>query len=798
MRAVRLTLALLAVLAVLVFWALQRASQQPRGAASAGDAPATGAAKLAPARAVATEAEPTTSEPAPAARVGARDEVVAEAPAAPVDERWVVRGSLSGPKGERIAGGEVWTWSEETVCDARGEFELVLARPPRRPTLFARAPGLAELEQSFSFPDDAREVRVELVLGPAFRVSGRVLDEDGRGLAGAAVASFYSRRKTATSGADGAFLLDHLDPGRDQHLVYARKEGYVQADARVQTQGLVVEGVELVLRRGTSVEGLVLGSDGAPLAEATLYIGFSPHAFDRLDATSGADGSFRFPSVGAGPQTLVVQHPGHSAQNLTLEVPAQPPALAPLVVRLEPAHWIAGRVEDARGTPLAGVSIAAKQDGEYLELDTVASDAEGRFRLEGLPAEGAGLEFYGTRLLRHELTLERLDHDGLVVVLQRAAAVGGRVLDAATGAPLERFTVHFFAPELAPGEVAIGGYSAQWTRTGYPFTHPDGLWTSADDELAPGAVTGVEVRAEGYAPARNAHVVAELELEPARTVFALERGGSVRGEVLDADGAPVPGARLYRGPPGITPRVGDEDQHRSEFAATDGEGRFVFRDVPAGPTQLIVLHDTLPRAVDGPFEVRAGVEVVRLVQLGRGAVLEGLCLDAAGRARTGVPVRLVAAEPERRGKAPIRERRTDADGAFRFEGLDAGLYRVTQLFADPETPFIELERTVAVAADARTSVRLQPAGRAAVEGQLSLATGKLPARLLVLATREEPDGTTCVRGAVARDGQFLLENLEAGTWEVRATLFRDDGPRTASTTLELGADDRPTVTLELR
>ena len=34
-----------------------------------------------------------------------------------------------------------------------------------------------------------------------------------------------------------------------------------------------------------------------------LYIGFSPHAFDRVDAESGPDGRFTFPAVARGKQT---------------------------------------------------------------------------------------------------------------------------------------------------------------------------------------------------------------------------------------------------------------------------------------------------------------------------------------------------------------------------------------------------------------------------------------------------------------------------------------------------------------
>ncbi len=717
-------------------------------------------------------------------------------------DSWTVRGVVTNRDGAPLASARVWTWtkSELATCDHQGAFELRLASLRKQNVLFASAAGCAELQQPFSFPSDARELRVDMRLGPAFQVRGRVTDESGVALAGAVVATFDSARNSATCAADGTFLLDHLDPGRDLHQVHASKDGYVRGGARVRTQGLLVEGLELVLARGTSVRGIVLGPDGLPLAGVALFLHPSPASIDYHEATTAQDGKFLISNVGAGHRMLLAQHAGFSAQKVELRVPSQPPELPELVLRLAPAHWIAGVVEDATTRPVPEVSIAAQHEGRYLELGEPRTDAQGRFRVEGLPSEGASLSFYADGFCHLEVPLERVDHGGLRIVLERAALVGGRVIDAATREPIERFSVHFFDPELGPGESPISGYSGKWLREGRMFKNPVGLWTSAGDALQAGTVTGVEVRAEGYAPARNARVVARVGFEPAEVTFELARSGRVRGQVLDASGAPVTGAKIYRGPAGVEQRPRHEDQFRSEFTATDSEGRFLFADVPHGLTQLTIFHDQHPTTTDGPFEVVVGAESVRLIRFAHGSVLEGRSLDAGGAPVGDVPVRLVALDGEGRQFGSIREQRADASGNFRFTGLGAGRYELTRLHGRVDAPWIDLQVWVQVAESTAASVLLQPRGRGVLEGRLTVSTGSLPWLMFVQATLISVGDSTRLRtshGTIAEDGSFRFESLEPGRWQVRAELYRLDKALEGTSTVELQDGAQATVELEL-
>ncbi|MEQ1893477.1 MAG: hypothetical protein ABL998_13095, partial [Planctomycetota bacterium] len=79
----------------------------------------------------------------------------------------------------------------------------------------------------------------------------------------------------------------------------------------------------------------------------------------------------------------------------------------------------------------------------------------------------------------------------------------------------------------------------------------------------------------------------------------------------------------------------------------------------------------------------------------------------------------------------------------------------------------------------------------------ALASGQLPARLFVQATALDASAPL-LRGAIAEDGFFRFEALEAGRWEVRASIYRDDTRVTDSTTVELGKEGLATVALEPR
>jgi hypothetical protein len=98
------------------------------------------------------------------------------------------------------------------------------------------------------------------------------------------------------------------------------------------------------------------------------------------------------------------------------------------------------------------------------------SDARGKWRLDGLPAEGVGVLFYGTGYRRTEVAVE-VDREDIAVTVPRAARFAGRVVDGATGASIRSFTLRVVHTAT--------GIEATWVREGYRFADPEGRWARA-------------------------------------------------------------------------------------------------------------------------------------------------------------------------------------------------------------------------------------------------------------------------------------------------------------------------------
>ncbi len=340
------------------------------------------------------------------------------------------------------------------------------------------------------------------------------------------------------------------------------------------------------------------------------------------------------------------------------------------------------------------------------------TDAEGRFRLEGLPRSGArfnfrgdGRGFLGYQMLRlggeeNEVTLKQ-QSDGMI---------RGRVVDR-DGRPVRNFRIRVNAPrERQPGD-KFGGYFAGYCGIGITFTSDDGVFVITDLGKA-GGICRISAVAEGYGQGSVDRVASTTlaQLPPAE-VLTIPLGPphhlqvqAIRG---GDEGRGVAGARvtLVNGDPDLDRQFqwGYHDASWEDMTRgrTDGQGWADFPGLACGEATVLVQAPGFGRRRlswrDGRGEI--------VVPLQPEAVLAGVVLDADGTPLKDADVGLVSASGESLSASIDGGRQ----GRFRLAELHEGEYTLTiRRFGPPlheeritRRPGQVLDRTIRLSRDAQ-------------------------------------------------------------------------------------------------
>jgi len=155
---------------------------------------------------------------------------------------------------------------------------------------------------------------------------------------------------------------------------------------------------DIVLETGTTRTGTIVGPDDKPLT-GVLIAGDAPVLGPSDQPRKLETAAFTVTALSSQrPRSLLFYHP---EKRLSKLVRVKADEGAPLTVRLEPAGTMTGRVLDAEGRPLAGLSVLLDFNRsvlvnkhipfEYLTSTTplptqtaAKTDDAGRFRLEGV------------------------------------------------------------------------------------------------------------------------------------------------------------------------------------------------------------------------------------------------------------------------------------------------------------------------------------------------------------------------------------------------------------------------------
>jgi Carboxypeptidase regulatory-like domain len=387
---------------------------------------------------------------------------------------------------------------------------IVLAEDPRY--VGTEAAGRRQAgETRFEMPD--------LRLGKAGAVAGRVVDHEGRPLAGARACAWAIQdgvfcvrgldehlQQPILSDADGCFRLGGLAAGRcTVHVTAGNGAMGSVADVAVTVGGETEVLVRVEPPR--TIEGRVVDAKDTPISASIWSTRRIPSIEDmigrstREQVNSDEAGRFSLPVSGTAPVFVVAIASGYAA----VEVAAVEPGTGDLVIRLgpPPTGVAAGRVVDAAtGLPVPRAWVSALClsrlgsgviNGLY---DNARTEEDGAFRVEDIQPGQRCLSVRATGYAEGMPEIEIPDEGeatGIVVRLVRGGTVVGTVRDA-EDLPLLNARVRIipFGHSMWPLETMTDATGAYRIEHVSPGTHPVTLIRSQDSR-GPQQVTVTEV-----------------------------------------------------------------------------------------------------------------------------------------------------------------------------------------------------------------------------------------------------------------------------------------------------------------
>jgi beta-lactamase regulating signal transducer with metallopeptidase domain/protocatechuate 3,4-dioxygenase beta subunit len=564
----------------------------------------------------------------------------------------------------------------QTKTDADGRFALELDEGRRMP-LIAVYPGFAL--DLFDIPQQGDVPAMEIVLKPEQPIPGRMIDAEGRPVAGAKV-----------------FIGARLSP-RQPNLL----DEYLEERKK--------------------------GSPGPPVENRFLTLRFMPTSYLPI---SDAEGRFVIHGIAADGACQIQINDARFVRERVVVVnrqgldtaPYNPPAAgnrqAP--VRLVgrdfthvgiPGLTIEGRAT-ANGKPAADLIVRASANLSVVGVTT--TDAEGRYRLTGVPRGGEVRVTFGgperqTEVLRHEVTISTTADDAqkTVDVELKLGSVGegtllsGRVIDPLTGKGVPAF-VRFvpilgnefanqprykdalrgarqvrangggeFRVPVIPGPGAVMVQVNPTIRIGGHMVSPFRMGVVSKADSAKLKLTerpfgkAFPAAGGGFSSLDLSNIAQYVDLaegaqaEPIE--ITLDRGKTAELEIVDGDGQPVTGAVI----------VGIDD---FSFPTRLDESRTTLYALAAeSPRKLIVRHSL--HGLAGLLTVTGNEPSPIRMMLDKAAAIRGRAVD-----KSGAPIAETACETfsqatfqlqkfENTGKP---QQKTGADGRFRFDNLIPG------------------------------------------------------------------------------------------------------------------------------
>lgn len=640
--------------------------------------------------------------------------------------------------------------------DAAGNAEVQLPKTFYIFRLWARKPKFAAMfanwEQGELASLNELPAEYNFHLEPAGTAGGRIVDEQGKPIAGARIQVILTRgskpahgdgrvryerylaegKTEAVTDAAGRWHIDNVpnDP-RVELGVIALHRDFVSdevmqhaKDAAGFTTAMLRQGTATItLKRGVIVSGRVTDAAGNPIKDALVFHGEGPYVPSPTeDTATDGGGRFRLRALQPRQTTITVVATGFAPElrrvNLQADLPSQD-------FRLQRGKPIRLRAVDPANKPVSHARISVQTlNGTRCFLNLfeppqgvdvkipLRSDTDGTWEWSWAPTSAVGLQIGHEGFASSELTIG--GGSPLQTVLLKAEhRITGRVTDAETGKPLPRFTVipvNVFRKDFLAAERgnAVAGKDG----------HLNFLAERTDCPLR------LRVEAAGYRTADGPEF--RVGDDRSRTQdFRLKPSRPIVGHVVEADGRPAAKVQVLLATPTETANLGGEWAVNHQ-TTTDASGRFEFSD-PGEPYAVVARGDSgFALAEQRTDQLDAGTLRLRAWASARGRLFDG------GRPVRGATIML---EPIRIGTLDRPSIYgwsfvvTGPDGHFEFPRLAPGPVCVRPLLGPWKDEGFRSAPSVPLDLQPGQRVELNLGDKGAtVSGRVKL-TGKVPTDL---------------------------------------------------------------------
>lgn len=593
-------------------------------------------------------------------------------PADPDDALAVIEGRVLDREGRPVPGASV-----EASADRASAAHRTLSGDEGRFTFDALSPGLYMLRATKDEDEgtagpvpaagDATQ-HVTIFLGTDASIAGRVIEEEtGEGVPGITVKLRDAQRgysPTAFSDVEGRFRAAVPAPGIYGAWVSRHPDYYVDMSHLMNIPVAAGEhkgGVEIFVRKGVTLRGVVHTDKGEPVADATVLLVdlLNDQGGDKGQTISDAAGRFVFRGQKPGGRFVArAVHPDHGFGE-SRPVLAQPgTAQGELVVRLVPGHPVRGHLVTNDGHGVAGQTVwLLRQGGQPwrpIPGTRTESGTDGRFTIPSVPPgdfQFVVVTAETTRLTSLPFTVEQGESPEPVEVSLGNGPEGfveGRVTSP-EGEPLPKVEVMVWSTTVS----LVGGQNTDEEGR----YHIDGL----------GPAETVSVQARGFRLGRFRRQLDDVPVNSTGIDFVLGEMASLSGRVVDAE-----------------TRAGLTSFHVTgpivDMEVNSPDGTFIIDQIQVNEGTYRFSASGYLTATHDPGVIEEGQTITGVViEMRPGGWLEG----TVRAAETGAPVQgarvkhLQSGEPlpqrlDRESTWTPADPFTDVQGRFFLQGLPAG------------------------------------------------------------------------------------------------------------------------------